>query len=245
MSGYYGQADPASMQQNNPGFGAAAAGLMPAPATSTAQGGKTFVENKWKASFRPELAGGAGDFGYQKADGSWAALPQDVRNANQPAFGLATLQAVRGQRKAAADKATNNTINANANERYEDEHNLRIRDLDLRIEEAERRGLEAERTLAITLEQVRNQGKSIDNTHTLGLAEINQRGDERKDAMTVRNEELRMSREQMQLNNQLQGRKLDMEDQHFQQQAALDHKNSRRTQVMNALTLIAQSAAKL
>jgi hypothetical protein len=95
------------------------------------------------------------------------------------------------------------------------------------------------------LEQIRLQGKSIDNAHTLGLAEINQRGDERKDAMTVRNEELRMSREQMQLNNQLQDRKLTMEDQHFQQQAALDHKNGRRTQVMNALTLIAQSAAKL
>lgn len=98
---------------------------------------------------------------------------------------------------------------------------------------------------AATLEQIKNQGRSIDNANTLGMAQLGQQGEQHKDAMTIRNDELRMSREQMQLNNQLQDRKLTMEDRHFQQQAALDQKNSRRTQVMNSLTLIAQSAAKL
>ncbi len=83
------------------------------------------------------------------------------------------------------------------------------------------------------------------NSNAVAIKTLELQGDQHKDAMTIRNDELRMSREQMQLNNQLQDRKLTMEDRHFQQQAALDHKNSRRTQVMNALTLIAQSAAKL
>jgi hypothetical protein len=130
------------------------------------------------------------------------------------------------------------------------------RDYNLRLETLERETRAKEAINATNLEQIRatttntaaqiaQQGRRDDNAHSLGQATLVQQGEERKDAMTIRNEELRMSREQMQLNNQLQDRKLTMEDQHFQQQAALDHKNSRRTQVMNALTLIAQSAAKL
>jgi hypothetical protein len=130
------------------------------------------------------------------------------------------------------------------------------RDYELRIKSLEEQNEVNRASIGAQLEQIRSssaqgleqlklQGKRDENTQTLGMAQLGQQGEQHKDAMAVRNDELRMSREQMQLNNQLQGRKLDMEDRHFQQQAALDHKNSRRTQVMNALTLIAQSAAKL
>ena len=104
---------------------------------------------------------------------------------------------------------------------------------------------QARASSAAQMAGIANQGIQLKNNHELGLAGLAQQGEQHKDAMTIRNDELRMTREQIQANNVLQGRKLDMEDRHFQQQAALDHKNSRRTQVMNALTLIAQSAAKL
>jgi hypothetical protein len=249
MSGYYGQADAGSVLQNAPSYGAAAAGLMPAPATPAAPGARTFVENRWKASFRPELAGGVGDFGYQKADGSWAAIPQDVRNANTAEFGAPTLQARRAKLQEEQNEIKNRGISDNARQDRRDELDLRIRGLDEQVRQNTQ-------TNNLALETLRQQGET--NTAQIALqgqrlsaetserqADRAQQGEQHKDAMTIRNDELRMSREQMQLNNQLQDRKLTMEDRHFQQQAALDHKNSRRTQVMNALTLIAQSAAKL
>jgi len=97
---------------------------------------------------------------------------------------------------------------------------------------------------ATALAQLQNQGDQLKNQYQLGLAQLGESTAARKDATDARTAELSLTRQQMELNNNLQQQKLLQDDRQFERQAALDEKNNRRTKVLGALTLIAQSAAK-
>jgi len=97
---------------------------------------------------------------------------------------------------------------------------------------------------AAQLEQLRNQSTQLQNAYQLGVAQLGETSAARKDATDARTAELGLTRQQMELNNNLQQQKLLQDSAQFERQVALDEKNGRRTQVLGALTLIAQSAAK-
>ena len=242
MSNTYGQADPGSILQNAPNYGAAVASLMPAPLTAAASGGQPFVPNKWKGSFRRELAGGAGDFGYETAPGQWAPLPQDVRNSNQPTFGNNALDTIRGQIQKKEDEATKERISAAAAAQQQAELDLRLKGLEATI-------ASNQASNALGLAQLQQQGEL-----TRGQLQLNR---DQLAATTTENQANRTQQasqfdatmqqqtRQLELNNQIQSRRLDIEDRHFQQQAALDERNARRTKVLGSLSLIAQSLQRL
>lgn len=94
------------------------------------------------------------------------------------------------------------------------------------------------------LEQLRNQTKQLEGQIELGRAQLGETKAARLDATDARTAELGLTRTQMELNNNLQQQKLLQDSAQFERQVALDEKNGRRTQVLGALTLIAQSAAK-
>jgi hypothetical protein len=99
--------------------------------------------------------------------------------------------------------------------------------------------------IGILGQQVANQGKQNENQFQIQKAGVDEQRNARIDANTHRTEELGLTRQQMQLNNEIQQAKLLQEGRQFERQVALDEKNSRRTKVLGALTLIAQSASRL
>lgn len=161
-----------------------------------------------------------------------------------PAGDQARVLAIQERKDKEKIKAENEGKQDILNARYEKEFGLKLAELQSQIAQVNNAHKTGLAQIGLQGEQVKNQGKQIDAQAKLGLGQLDETKNARIDANTHRTEELGLTRQQMQLNNQLQQAKLLQESQQFERQHALDEKNNRRTQVMGALTLIAQSAAK-
>jgi hypothetical protein len=228
---------------NNPAQGAAAAG------TSIKRNLLGDIVGGTKIEYMPSAAGGLGDFrrSYQDNSGQTHYLELkpnerkgDYSDSNRDAW------RAKQEREAATEKARLQTEKQQGilNARYEKEFGLKFAELQSQIAQVSNAHQTSLAQIGLQGQQVTNQGKQIEAQTKLGQGQLSEQTNARIDANTHRTEELGLTRQQMQLNNQLQQAKLLQESQQFERQHALDEKNNRRTQVMGALTLIAQSAAK-
>lgn len=93
--------------------------------------------------------------------------------------------------------------------------------------------------------QLREVTASREASNTLERDRLNQNADFQRDEVAYRNAVLGQQGQALQDQNRIAAAKLMYDDKHFQQQMELDKRNGRRTQVLGALSLIAQSAARL
>ena len=228
---------------NNPAQGAAAAG------TSIKRNLLGDIVGGTKIEYMPSAAGGLGDFRriYKDANGqdAYLELTPNERKGNYSDSNRDAWRAKK-ERETAEEKTRIETEERQGilDKRHADNYGLQLQDQKTRLLQVEgelQRGKDAQ---AVLMEQLRQSGITAGNTHTIQKGQLDETKNARIDANTHRTEELGLTRQQMQLNNQLQQAKLLQESQQFERQHALDEKNNRRTQVMGALTLIAQSAAK-
>jgi hypothetical protein len=126
---------------------------------------------------------------------------------------------------------------AESNRRFDQDYGIRLKTLEGQIESTKAQG-------QAYLKSLENQGKQLDNANTIAQGTLTESTNARVDATNLRTQELGLQRHQLEMTNLLNEKKLLMEDHQFNQQLENDQRNSRRTQVQNALTLIAQSAAK-
>ena len=130
-------------------------------------------------------------------------------------------------------------------ERHDDNHSLQLQEQKTRLLQVEgelQRGKDAQ---AVLMEQLRQSGITAGNAHTIQQGQLNEAINTRIDNAQARDRDFALRTTQVERSNNLLDAKLRQEGQQFERQHALDEKNGRRTQVMGALTLIAQSAAKL
>ena len=228
---------------NNPAQGAAAAG------TSIKRNGFGEIVGGTRIEYMPSAAGGLGDFRriYKDASGQDAYLELKP-NERKGEYSDSNRDAWRARQntEAATEKARLQTEKQQGilDNRYRQEFNLKLEELRGQQQQYKASNEQALAQIGLQGQQVTNQGKQIEAQTKLGQGQLSEQTNARIDANTHRTEELGLTRQQMQLNNQLQQAKLLQESQQFERQHALDEKNNRRTQVMGALTLIAQSAAK-
>lgn len=228
---------------NNPAQGAAAAG------TSIKRNGFGEIVGGTRIEYMPSAAGGLGDFRriYKDASGQDAYL--ELRpNERKGEYSDSNRDAWRARQntEAATEKARLQTEKQQGivNRRDDRRHDLELQDLKLRIA-----GQEA--NSAATLKQLENQGETLrqngiiaGNSHTIQKGQLDEAKNTRIDNAQARDRDFALRTTQVERSNNLLDAKLLQEGQQFERQHALDEKNSRRTQVMSALTLIAQSAAK-
>lgn len=228
---------------NNPAQGAAAAG------TSIKRNLLGDIVGGTKIEYMPSAAGGLGDFrrSYQDNSGQTHYLELkpnerkgDYSDSNRDAW-RAKQEREKAEEKARIETARQQGIIDN---RHKQDYGLRGQEIEARLLQIEGGLQQGRDNHAAVMEGLRQSGITAGNTHTIQKGQLDETKNARIDANTHRTEELGLTRQQMQLNNELQQAKLLQESQQFERQHALDEKNNRRTQVMGALTLIAQSAAK-
>ena len=228
---------------NNPAQGAAAAG------TSIKRNGFGEIVGGTRIEYMPSAAGGLGDFRriYKDASGQDAYLELKP-NERKGEYSDSNRDAWRARQniETATEKARIETARQQGivNRRDDRDHGLRRDQFEEQREQNKASNSNIAAQTGILGQQVANQGKQNEYNFQIQKAGVDEQRNARIDANTHRTEELGLTRQQMQLNNQLQQAKLLQESQQFERQHALDEKNNRRTQVMGALTLIAQSAAK-
>ena len=190
-------------------------------------------------TFVPEAAGGRGGYRVKDDNGNWVNLRPDELNQNGTNYSDGG-QETEGMRNYLKGK-TQDGIETTERARVAAADDAKYRLLQAQITQ---QGKASDAQIQSVIEQGKNAAGQLKLlSDRLGIEDGNtdadriQRGNQFDSTM-------RAQTRQMELSNETQREKLRLENQQFERQHALDEKNGRRTQVMGALTLIAQSAAK-
>ncbi len=233
----YGQPDPGL---NRPvGYGDAWTTIAPPPKPTSADPSPGFTANPYAVTWRN--TDGIGDYYYQKKPGEYALAPDYVRNSS-PLLSAGRINAQRELEKEKRGEGKLAAINAEAGRRYDLERSDRNTQQGV---ENQYRSDSLAATIGYQQGSLANQTQELKNSLKIQEATLAQRGKESADANELSRLQLGLQSTQMSLTNNLAERKMTLEAGQFDRQMAMDEKTNRRTKVMGALTLIAQSAARL
>jgi hypothetical protein len=221
---------------NNPPQPAAAAG------TSIERNLFGDIVGGTRIEYVPSAAGGLGDFRriYKDANGqdAYLELKPNERTGEYSDSNRDAWRARHTTNKVTADaRAEAAKQQGIVSQEREKDRAIRKKEVDATITSIKQQGENQ-------LGQLRLQGEALNNQYQVSLRTLAESTEARKDNAAARATEAELTRQQMALNNNLQQQKLLQDSAQFERQVALDEKNGRRTQVLGALTLIAQSAAK-
>ena len=228
------------------------------PTQSGGTDGKSSIQRDWlggisggtRIEFVPAASGGLGDFRriYKDANGQdqYLDLQSHERVGN---YSDSNRDAWRNRATRKADLAETRAIAARQEKSDADERNKNFTLLEGRLAN-ETAGVRAQ-LLNITAGIADNAGRldlartAQEGANTIAKGTLDLQRDTARDQRDYQNALLEQQGDQLKETNRLNASKLLLDDQHFQQQVELDKRNGRRTQVLGALSLIAQSAARL
>lgn len=247
MAGNYGLADPASVMSNVPSYGSSVAGLSAGVTPAREGGGPAHADrlDLWRNPIREGGIEFVEGFGYRRrkgvdADGKpiYQDLTAQERQLNNGQYSWDREDAEKDRRRGAAAQQELRQQEATRLAREDAERN---RQYGIQQTQLTQQGQQIQGVL----QQIQQQGAAQQASNQLArdtlAANTSERQADRTQQATQFEATMAQQTEQLRLNNQLQGRRLEIEDSHFQQQKALDERNARRTQVLGSLSLIAQS----
>lgn len=228
------------------------------PTQSGGTDGKSSIQRDWlggisggtRIEFVPAAAGGLGDFRriYKDANGQdqYLDLQPNERVGN---YSDSNRDAWRSRATRKADLTEARNLAADQRKIDADERAKNFKLLEGRLDNE---------TASTRAQLLSIQAGITDNAGRLDLARTAQEGantiakgtldlnrDVAQNQLTLGLAQIEQGNNQLKASNQLAASKLLLDDQHFQQQIELDKRNGRRTQVLGALSVIAQSAARL
>jgi len=232
------------------------------PPTTGDQGAVGITRDRWTG----DITSGASPQWVQSADGGRGGYRRVGKDAqgNNVYFNLSTNDRTKleggkyswdnenAERARLTDQGERTTLQERSdkaertrNDQWNKEHGLRLAELERNVQRLLAEIRQIQQNVAFQTAQLgevtaaRKEGNEI-NRDELGLDR-----DIASNQLTLGLAQIEQGNKQLEASNKLNASKLLLDDQHFQQQMELDKRNSRRTQVLGALSLIAKSAANL